>query len=259
MANSQLDVVERALGLIEIDPEGARRDLERASAGFGAVGDGAGRGECLLALARLAMGRADLDEAQRFAERAAECFPDADRRLGLAHLWAGRIATVRDDELGARRHLDEAIKRLTGGDLAQALELRGQLDFDLGELEDAERWYLRAWRVVGELNHPLAVAGLRERFAELAWARGRPAEVAAQLEGAIHSLAGISGANVCLRRARLRTDLADHYADLGRVDTAVDLYETVRAELLDEGLVDRALRLERRIAALRHVVNSAVG
>ena len=98
---------------------------------------------------------------------------------------------------------------------------------------------------------PLGHGRPPERFAELAWARGRPAEVAAQLEGAVRSLEGVEGLDVCIRRARLRTDLADHYAELGRIDSAVKAYEYARADLRKAGMDDRARRVERRLEALR--------
>jgi len=246
---SPVDLYADAIALRDESPARAEALLREAAGLFAGGGDLPGRGECLLELSRLAASQVHTDfrEALRLAERAVECLTELETRCGAAHSWAAELALAADDEASARRHLEAAIEKLDGAPRRRALELLGQLAYDEGDLDRAERWWLRAWRVARD---PLSIATLRERFAELARARGRWDEARAQLDAAIKQLEGARGAAPRMHAARLRAELADLDAARGDVEEAragyalaIDCYERM-------GLDHRAARVRLRLAPI---------
>ncbi len=240
------ELYDEAILLREADPEGALERFRKAASLFASLGDGVGRGLALLELSRLRAPE-DLPEAQRYAERAVDCLRDAPEPRAKAEYWAAEVALARDDEALAQRHLESAAEFLPRRERRRAYELLGQLAFDAGSFDSAERHWMRAWR---EADDVVYAARLRERFAELALARNKPIEARAQLAAAVGSLRGLEQNTPRLLAARLRTELADLDAGAQRHQAAQRGYQAAIRCYRELGLDNRAHRLQRRLANL---------
>lgn len=239
----------KALALRETDPEGAAVAFEKAETLFEAEGERYAAGDCALGRARLASDALDLELAVALATRAAEYFVSRPTRRAEAFMLAGRAAAAIDSLIRAHEYFQRAAQ--SGAYRAAALEALGLLDFDRGDLEGAERHYRSAWRALSDSATVLEVAGLHERFAELAMARGEPLGACVSLSTALAVLETARSADARLMEARLRTDLADLCASLGRVNDAIREYRRVLAYYEAAALERRVDRTRQRISALQ--------
>lgn len=266
------DALDRAIATLLARPDDesvARAILARASgipAGLARVTEAveARRSESSpdaeLALASLALARADLAQAQEHAERASATWPED----GRAHLLRARIAERRGDRALRVEALAQAAQRLEGYRRADVERELAELLVELGRLEEARELFRglargRSSRARAELARALAAAGrCDEALRELDEIPSAPAAAASEgvslallragcerdLGRADDARATLLGAWTLATRASRQGEVLDALVRLARDTDGAEVLERALAPLGSAAALHRGMLLE---------------
>lgn len=187
------------------------------------------RAEIARALARASMGGESNEDTEMACRRALALFEETgdDLGAGWAHAWMIFVMFLRRREDEARRHADAALALLEPlgetPELAEAIRLRGQFLWRLGEMEEAEASSRRASEIarrVGALD--IEAAAMQDLGVELSQT-GRTQEALAVSEDAFR-LAKEAGDRINLQRMynNFASILTDFASDLPRAKAVAE-------------------------------------